>query len=91
MYTECAHAHRHDRILSTFAYAVDAMSLRATTALALAAQTTVLTLSSTQPIAMDTAEAPASMRAHRVVHESTGTATDGQGARRRIEPCTEGW
>ena len=40
---------------------------------------------------MDTAEAPASMRAHRVVHESTGTATDGQGARRRIEPCTEGW
>ena len=69
----------HDRILSTFCtvyspYAVEAMSLHPTTALA--ARTTVLTSASTQSIAMDTAEAPECMRAHRLAGESTGTGED---------------
>ena len=54
------------------------------------ARATVSTSPSTQSMALMKMYAPASMRACKVVGESTGTAADGQGARRRNEPCTLG-
>ena len=68
-----------------------AKALSSGKAAAEALPTTVLTLSTTQPMVLEAAAASTSMCAHRVVGQRAATVRKGQGARRWNGPCSVGW
>ena len=55
------------------------------------APTTVSTFSTTLPIVLEAADAPASMCEHMMVGESAGTAGKGQSRQPAARPCPVGW